>query len=57
MGPDGPAPALVKGRNQIGNQAIVPELLCQQHPIINGFLGKMWFGTIENLHKMREGAG
>jgi hypothetical protein len=57
MGPDGPAPTLVKGRNQIGNQAIVPELLCQQNHIIHGFLGKMWFGAIENLYKIGKSIG
>jgi hypothetical protein len=44
-------------RNQTGNQAIVPELLGQQKQIINGFLGKMWFGAIDNLQKMGKSAG
>jgi hypothetical protein len=45
-------PGNVSLRNQTGNQVIVPELLCQQNQIINGFLRKMWFGVIENLDKM-----
>jgi hypothetical protein len=44
-------------RNQTGNQAIVPGLLPQQNQIINGFMRKMWFGAIENLHKMGKSAG
>jgi hypothetical protein len=50
-------PGNVSLRNQIGNQAIVPELLRQQNQIINGFLRKMWFGAIKNLHKMGKSAG
>jgi hypothetical protein len=35
----------------------VPELLRRQNQIINGFLGKMWFGAIENLHEMGKAPG
>jgi hypothetical protein len=50
-------PGIVSLRNKTGNQAIVPELLRQHNQIINGFLGKMWFDAIENLHKMSKSFG
>jgi hypothetical protein len=50
-------PGNVSLRNQHGNQAMVPELLRQQNQIINGFLKKMWFGGIENLHQMSKSSG
>jgi hypothetical protein len=49
-------PENISSRNQTGNQAVVPELMSQQHQIINDFLGQMWFGAIEDLHKMGKGA-
>jgi hypothetical protein len=50
-------PGNVSLRNQTGNQAIVPEFLRQQNQIINGFLVKIWFGAIENLHKWVKAPG